>query len=112
MMNEEIKKEKCGMQKMNIAYAKEQLEKMEMINISPNNNVSLDEQIETFKILINQAEEIEKALKIIIEKEVRINLFKHCKSVEEYNEDMLFYEQKQLTKAEFDLVKKVVGRYE
>lgn len=55
----------------------------------------------------------EKALKIIVEKSVDMSCIKYCTDFLDYNIGLYSFEDhRELTKEEFDLVKKVVDKYE
>lgn len=66
--------------------------------------------IEIVKKALIQVEEVLKAFKIIVEKDVDITCIKYFKTVEDYN--VGFDKDQQLTQQEFRLTKKVVGKYD
>ncbi len=49
-----------------------------------------------------------KALEIIKEKQVNVGDFIRCKSIEDYNDYCCYNEKEQLTREEYDLLKKVL----
>ena len=74
--------------------------------------------IEPVESALTQAEENEKALKIICTKYVGLSYLYYSESVEDYNNTIPFrfkpsaQESMALTQEEFEIVKKVVGKYD
>lgn len=64
---------------------------------------NLDEDYSTIKNYILKAQEQEKVLSILKEKNIQINSLKKCKTVEEYN---ILWTTDLLTEEEFDLLKR------
>ena len=76
-----------------------------------------DEKLRYNEIVSNaltEKQELEKFARLVISKEIPINILRDVKSVEAYNELFTRLELKNrlLTQAEFDFVKSMVKRYE
>ena len=83
-------------------------EKQHPTNISPETNKSIDVQCNTIKQVLIKAEKEHKALEIIKEKEVNMQVFNQCEDVETYNKVYIKQKDRQLTQEEFSLLKEVL----
>lgn len=108
---EQIKNMVQRLESIDNAKPSEALECLERLNYHTTLEYQDSKEYYIARQYIHKAQENEKTLSIIKEKDVDIYILKNCKTVDEYNSKIVHIvgETRELTKEEFDLVKGMLG---